>query len=170
MEWLKLVHGTPTARTPAFDTGDDVRVWFKILEQGKERLGQFEGVVIRVRGSGPSKTFTVRRLTHGIGVERVFPVDTPLIDRIEVLRRGKTRRSRLYFLRRVVKKTRLASAEEPEGAGQSAADTPTTGTASAPHPPTDTEAALEKPEEAVAATDKPSAGASDRPAGGRPKP
>ena len=161
MEWLKLVHGTPTARAPLFDTGDDVRVWFKILEQGKERLGQFEGVVIRVRGSGLSQTFTVRRLTHGVGVERVFPADAPIIDRIEVLRRGKTKRSRLYFLRRVVKKTRLASAEAPEGAGSSAVE-PSTSTAH--------EAALEKPEETVAATDQPPAGASERPVGSRSKP
>jgi len=113
MEWLKLISGTsPRDVVPAFGSGDDVRVWFKILEQGKERLGQFEGVVIRARGSGPSKTFTVRRVTHGVGVERVFPVDAPVIERVEVLRRGKARRSRLYFLRRVVKKTRLATVEE----------------------------------------------------------
>lgn len=113
MEWLKLVHGAPRPSAGStFGPGDDVRVWFKLREQGKERLAQFEGVVIRVRGSGASRTFTVRRLTHGVGVERVFPMDAPIIDRVEVLRRGKVRRSRLYFLRRVVKSTRLASAEE----------------------------------------------------------
>ena len=118
MDWLKHIHASsPKVHLKTFDTGDDVRVWFKILEQGKERLGQFEGVVIRVRGAGPSKTFTVRRLTHGIGVERVFPMDAPIIERVEVLRRGKTKRSRLYFLRHVVKKTRLESAEEPGSAG-----------------------------------------------------
>jgi len=95
--------------------GDDVRVWFKLREQGKERLAQFEGVVIRVRGAGASKTFTVRRLTHGVGVERVFPLDAPVVSRVEVLRRGKVRRSRLYFLRNMVKSTRLASVEEPSG-------------------------------------------------------
>lgn len=115
MDWLKRIHtAPPKVNLKAFDTGDDVRVWFKILEQGKERLGQFEGVVIRVRGAGPSKTFTVRRLTYGIGVERVFPVDAPIIERVEVLRHGKTKRSRLYFLRHVVKKTRLESADGPE--------------------------------------------------------
>jgi len=116
MDWLKLVHGRTPAASFAFTPGDDVRVWFKILEQGKERLGQFEGVVIRIRGSGPSRTFTVRRLTHGIGVERVFPFDAPIIDRVELLRSGKTKRSRLYFLRHVVKKTRLEEATGPESA------------------------------------------------------
>ena len=115
MDWLKLVHAIPPKPT-AFSTGDDVRVWFKITEQGKERLGQFEGIVIRVRGSGASKTFTVRRVTHGIGVERVFPCDAPAIDRVELLRSGKAKRSRLYFLRHVVKKTRLEEAEGSEAA------------------------------------------------------
>ena len=114
MDWLKLVHGTKPAPSFAFTPGDDVRVWFKILEQGKERLGQFEGIVLRIRGAGPSKTFTVRRITHGVGVERVFPFDAPIIDRVELLRSGKTKRSRLYFLRHVVKKTRLEEAEAPE--------------------------------------------------------
>ena len=133
MEWLKLIHGTSQTSAFAFTPGDDVRVWFKILEQGKERLGQFEGIVIRVRGSGPSKTFTVRRLTHGVGVERVFPFDAPIIDRVEVLRSGKVKRSRLYYLRHVVKRTRLASAEGPEGAGEDSK-------------PTELEAALAKAE------------------------
>ena len=103
-------------------TGDQVRVWFKILEQGKERLGQFEGTVIRLRGSGPSRTFTVRRLTHGEGVERVFPVDAKTIARIEVLQRGRVKRGRLYYLRTIIGKTRIAvqettaSATAPAGA------------------------------------------------------
>ena len=138
MEWLKLIHGTPQTSAFTFTSGDDVRVWFKILEQGKERLGQFEGVVIRVRGSGPSKTFTVRRLTHGVGVERVFPFDAPIIDRVEVLRSGKVKRSRLYYLRHVVKRTRLAAAEGPVGAGKDSK-------------PTELEAALAKTDDIVAA-------------------
>jgi large subunit ribosomal protein L19 len=113
MEWLKLVHGTtPPSPAAAFGPGDEVRVWFRIFERDKERLGQFEGIVIRCRGSGPSRTFTVRRVTHGEGVERVFPMDAKTISRIEVLRQGQVRRSRLYFLRRVIGKTRLAPAQE----------------------------------------------------------
>jgi large subunit ribosomal protein L19 len=103
MDWLKLVNKTEAPKA-AFDTGDDVRVWFRILEQGKE------GVVMRVRGSGHSKTFTVRRLTHGEGVERVFPIGGRTIERVEVLRRGKVKRSRIYFLRGMAKRVRIASA------------------------------------------------------------
>lgn len=110
MDWLKLVHGTSPSPAPAVRPGDEVRVWYRILEQGKERLGQFEGIVIRARGAGPSKTFTVRRVTHGEGVERCFPVDAKVISRIEVMRQGKVRRARLYFLRTKVGKTRIASA------------------------------------------------------------
>ena len=102
MEWMKQVHKTAAPAVPALSTGDDVRIWYKIREQDRERLGQFEGVVIRCRGSGPSRTVTVRRVTFGEGVERVFPLDAPVIDHIELLRRGKVRRSRIYFLRRVV--------------------------------------------------------------------
>ena len=112
MDWMKLIHGAAQPAAPAaFDTGDEIRVWYRILEQGKERLGQFEGVVIRRRGSGPSRTFTVRRLTYGEGVERVFPMDSKTISRIEVLREGKVKRSRLYFLRTAVGKTRIAAAD-----------------------------------------------------------
>ena len=126
MDWLRLIHRSSSgASAPRFGTGDDVRVWFKILEQGKERLGQFEGIVIRVRGAGSSKTFTVRRMTHGVGVERVFPFDAPIIDRVDVLRSGKVKRSRLYYLRHVVKKTRLAAAEGPETNSKGAAAEPT---------------------------------------------
>ncbi len=108
MEWRKLIQreARPVA---AFGPGDEVRVWFKILEQGKERLGQFEGIVIRCRGGSDSRTFTVRRVTFGEGVERVFPLDAKTISRIELLRRGRAKRSRLYFLRTVIGKTRLAS-------------------------------------------------------------
>lgn len=123
MEWLTLVHGDQAA-LPAFRPGDEIRVWHRILEQGKERLGQFEGTVIRVRGTGPSRTFTVRRVTYGEGVERVFPADSKIISRLEVLRRGKVRRSRLYYLRRVIGKTRIASADAPGSSAAPAAEPP----------------------------------------------
>jgi large subunit ribosomal protein L19 len=112
MDWMKLVHGDAKSTLPAFKPGDRVRVWYRIVEQGKERLGQFEGDVIRARGSGPSRTFTVRRVTYGEGVERVFPFDCKAVARIEVLTQGKVHRSRLYYLRRVIGKTRIATAEE----------------------------------------------------------
>ncbi len=110
MDWRTSVHGNPVGSTMhTFRPGDEIRVWFKILEQGKERLGQFEGIVIRCRGSGPSRTFTVRRVTYGEGVERIFPFDAKIISRIELLRQGTVRRSRLYFLRHTLGKTRLSA-------------------------------------------------------------
>ena len=111
MDWMTLIHGPANTAPAAFRAGDEVRVWYRILEQGKERLGQFEGVVIRYRGAGPAKTFTVRRVTHGEGVERVFPVDSKTVSKIEVLRQGKVKRARLYYLRGVIGKTRIAAAQ-----------------------------------------------------------
>lgn len=107
MDWLKQVHGTTAPMPPAsFDTGDEIRVWYRILEQGKERFGQFEGTVIRVRGAGVSRSFTVRRVTFGEGVERAFPMDAKVISKIEVVRRGDSRRAKLYFLRDRIGKSR----------------------------------------------------------------
>ena len=118
MDWLKRVHGGEprSAAQPAYRTGDLVRVWYKIQERDRVRLAPFEGLVLRQRGQGPSQTFTIRRVTFGEGVERVFPNDSPAIDHVEVLRRGKVKRSRLYFLRLVVGKTRIAAKDEPGAA------------------------------------------------------
>jgi large subunit ribosomal protein L19 len=82
-----------------FGPGDTVRVHVKVVEGGRERIQIFEGVVIRRRGGGLGETFTVRRVSYGVGVERTFPMHTPKIERIEVLRRGRVRRARLYYLR-----------------------------------------------------------------------
>ena len=84
---------------PEFGPGDTVRVAVRVIEGGKERIQVFEGNVLFVRGSGISRTFTVRRMTHGVGVERTFFINSPRIDRIEVTRRGAVRRARLYYLR-----------------------------------------------------------------------
>ena len=147
MEWLKLIHGTAQETPPlAFGSGDEIRVWFKILEQGKERLGQFEGIVIRVRGAGPSATFTVRRVTHGEGVERIFPVDAKVVSRIEVLRKGEVKRSRLYFLRTVIGKTRLTSSEPIPSGEKSEEVAPVS-----PKPAAD-EGGLDKSQHAMAST------------------
>jgi large subunit ribosomal protein L19 len=107
---------------PQFGPGDQVRVWFKIVERDRVRLAPFEGVVIRRRGAGLSETFTVRRITHGEGVERVFPLHAPALDRIEVLRRARVRRARLYFLRAKVGKTRLPASMSEEQAGLAEAE------------------------------------------------
>ena len=84
---------------PEFTHGDTVKVWVKIREGDKERLQAYEGVVIARSGSGIMESFTVRKISYGEGVERVFPVLSPNIDRIEVLKRGRVRRAKLYYLR-----------------------------------------------------------------------
>ncbi len=93
---------------PEFRPGDTVRVHVKVVEGTRERIQVFEGVVIRRRGSGLQETFTVRRMSYGVGVERIFPVHSPRVDKIEVTRRGKVRRAKLYYLRdRVGKAARI---------------------------------------------------------------
>jgi large subunit ribosomal protein L19 len=93
---------------PAFRPGDTVRVHVKVIEGQRERIQLFEGVVIRRRGTGVSETFTVRKVSYGVGVERTFPLHTPKIEKIEVVRRGKVRRAKLYYLRdRVGKAARI---------------------------------------------------------------
>jgi large subunit ribosomal protein L19 len=84
---------------PAFRPGDTVKVHVKIREGEKERIQVFEGVVIRHHKGKLSATFTVRKVSYGVGVERIFPLHSPQIDKVEVLRRGRVRRSRLYYLR-----------------------------------------------------------------------
>ena len=85
--------------TPDFTHGDTVKVWVKVREGEKERLQAYEGIVIARSGHGLMESFTVRKISYGEGVERVFPVLSPNIDRIEVIRRGKVRRAKLYYLR-----------------------------------------------------------------------
>ena len=84
---------------PAFKTGDTVKVYVRIIEGQKQRIQAFEGVVIRKRRGDSRSSFTVRKISYGVGVERTFPMHSPVIDRIEVVSRGKVRRSRLYYLR-----------------------------------------------------------------------
>jgi large subunit ribosomal protein L19 len=84
---------------PDFRVGDTVRVYVKVVERDKERLQPFEGVVISRKGSGARKTFMVRKISFGVGVERIFPLYSPSIGRIEVLKHGNVRRAKLYYLR-----------------------------------------------------------------------
>ena len=84
---------------PTFRSGDTLRVHVRIVEGSRERIQVFEGVVIKRRGGGISETFTVRKISSGVGVERTFPLHTPKIEKIEVKRRGKVRRAKLYYLR-----------------------------------------------------------------------
>lgn len=85
---------------PSFNTGDTIKVIFKTVEANKVRHQSFEGIVIRMRGSGLSKTFTLRRVSHGVGVERTFPLHSPNIEAVEIISQRKARRSRLYYLRK----------------------------------------------------------------------
>ncbi|MDZ5711699.1 50S ribosomal protein L19 [Jeotgalibacillus haloalkalitolerans] len=84
---------------PTFKPGDTVKVHVKVVEGTRERVQVFEGVVIKRRGGGVSETFTVRKISYGVGVERTFPIHTPKIAKLEVVRRGKVRRAKLYYLR-----------------------------------------------------------------------
>ena len=84
---------------PEFRPGDTVRVNVKVVEGTKERIQAYEGVVIGRKGTGIHETFTVRRTSYGVGVERVFPIHSPRIDKIQVLRKGRVRRAKLYYLR-----------------------------------------------------------------------
>lgn len=93
---------------PGFRPGDSVKVHVRVVEGGRERVQVFEGVVIARDGGGLSETFTVRKISFGVGVERVFPVHAPIIQKIEVTRRGKVRRAKLYYMRgRVGKAARI---------------------------------------------------------------
>ena len=85
---------------PDFSSGDTVKVYVRIIENNKERIQVFQGVVMQRRGSGVSETFTVRKISSGVGVERTFPVNSPAIAKIELVKRGKVRRSRITYLRK----------------------------------------------------------------------
>ncbi len=89
---------------PAFRAGDTLRIQVKVVEGEKERLQQFEGVVIKINRGGNRATFTVRKVSYGIGVERIFPLHSPRIEKIQVLSRGKVRRAKLYYLRELAGK------------------------------------------------------------------
>ncbi|MBR4224951.1 MAG: 50S ribosomal protein L19 [Oscillospiraceae bacterium] len=100
MDALKIISDPSLkAEVPAFEVGDTVRVQVRIKEGDKYRLQAFEGTVIAKRHGGIQETFTVRRVAHGTGIERVFPVHSPVVDSVTVIRRGKVRRSKLFYLR-----------------------------------------------------------------------
>ncbi len=110
MDLIKYVHEqlTPAKEYPAFRSGDNIVVNYKIIEGDKERIQAFRGDVIQIAGEGATKTFTVRKVSNGVGVERIFPFASPNIVEIQVTKRGKVRRSRLFYLRDLVgKKARI---------------------------------------------------------------
>ncbi|MEL0010593.1 MAG: 50S ribosomal protein L19 [Bacteroidota bacterium] len=100
MDKLKLVEQSLINEDiPAFTAGDTVNVHYRVREGEKERIQQYEGVVLSERGNGPNRTFTVRKMSGSVGVERIFPFNSPFIAKIEVKKRGKVRRSKLFYLR-----------------------------------------------------------------------
>ena len=99
MSISSLVDVEPNPNIPALAPGDTVKVSAKIVEGDRERIQVFQGVVIRVRRGGISANFTVRRVAYGVGVERTFPLYSPLIEKVEIVRHGKVRRAKLYYLR-----------------------------------------------------------------------
>ena len=159
---IEAVHeGNLRRDLPPFRSGDTVRVHVNITEGDKQRIQVFEGVVIRRRGAGRSATFSVRKLSYGIGVERVFPIESPAVTKVEIKSRGHVRRSRLYYLRGLRgKKARLRSKvrdlseliSAAEAEGETAAAPEVVAELAAP------EAAAEVPAEPVA---EPAAAAED---------
>ena len=100
MDALKLIAGTSMKENkPAMEIGDTVKVHCRIKEGDKERIQMFEGTVIAMKHGGIQETFTVRRLAHGCGIERVFPVHSPNVEKVEIVRNGHVRRAKLYYLR-----------------------------------------------------------------------
>ena len=126
MEAIRIVEAGELKRDRrGFQPGDTVRVSVKVIEGEKERIQAFEGVVIRRRGGGASASFTVRRISYGVGVERTFPLHSPRIDKIQVMKRAAVRRSKLYYLRNLAGKA--ARLKEKR-----IAQVPTSGEAAAP--------------------------------------
>ncbi len=100
MDAMKIItEGMVKAEKPQFNVGDTVRVSVRIKEGERERIQAFEGTVIAKRHGGVAETFTVRRSSYGVGVERVFPINSPFVEKVEVVRRGRVRRAKLYYLR-----------------------------------------------------------------------
>jgi large subunit ribosomal protein L19 len=105
---------------PELKSGDTVRLYVKVVEGNRERLQPFEGVVMRLRGSGVNRNFTVRRITNGVGVERTFLINSPRIDKIEVLRHARVRRKQLYYLRGLTGKAARLKEIRPTSTKQAA--------------------------------------------------
>ncbi len=105
MEYLKYIHEQLTKKTEInFRPGDNVAVSYKIVEGAKERIQVFKGDVIQINGEGATKTFTVRKMSSGVGVERIFPISSPNVTNVDILKRGKVRRAKLYYLRELTGK------------------------------------------------------------------
>lgn len=106
---------------PTFKSGDNIVVNYRIVEGDKVRIQAYRGDVIQIKGHGTNKTFTVRKISNGVGVERIFPIASPSIDSIEVTKRGKVRRAKLYYLRATIgKKSRIKELRGPQAVKKTA--------------------------------------------------
>ena len=146
-ELIQTLERSQVRPVPDFRVGDRVRVHFQVVEGTRRRTQVFEGVVLKEKGGGPQRTFTVRKLSFGVGVERTFPVHSPKIERIEVVGRGEVRRAKLYYLRgRVGRRARLREMRDfrPENVGTIGAAAPPDGE------PAAVEASVEETPEAAA--------------------
>jgi large subunit ribosomal protein L19 len=100
MDWVKMVEAKELReKVPSFAVGDTVKVHVKVREGEKERIQVFEGMVISRRGGSVNTSFTVRKISDGVGVERIFPLHSPILEKVEVVRQGRVRRAKLYYLR-----------------------------------------------------------------------
>lgn len=116
MSTVQVKDIAPKSKLPAIVPGDTVRVSLKVVEGDKERIQPFQGVVIRLRRGGAGGSFTVRRVAYGVGIERTFPLASPLIEKVQVMRHGKVRRAKLYYLRGLsAKKARIKERRLPRG-------------------------------------------------------
>jgi large subunit ribosomal protein L19 len=117
MNRLERIQKSLTKKSvPSFEIGDTVRVHVKVVEGEKERIQVYEGAVIARKGTLNTETFTVRKVSYGVGVERIFPLHSPIVTRIDVVRQGRVRRAKLYYLR--AKKGKFARLEEREFVGE----------------------------------------------------
>ncbi len=122
MDAIKIIEEVYKREIPQFRVGDTVRVSMQVKEGDKERVQAFEGIVIGRKGSGIRETFTVRKVSYGIGVEKVFPIHSPLINKIDLIKEGRVRRAKLYYLRG--KKGKAAKVKEKGFAPAEAAQVP----------------------------------------------
>lgn len=128
MNRLERIQRSLTKKTvPHFEIGDTVRVHVKVVEGEKERIQVYEGAVIARKGSLNTETFTVRKVSYGVGVERIFPLHSPIVTRVEVMRQGKVRRAKLFYLRG--KKGKFAKVEDREFVGDAKASSGAAATA-----------------------------------------
>ncbi len=133
MNQLERVQRSFTKKSvPKFEIGDTVRVHVKVVEGEKERIQVYEGAVIARKGSLNTETFTVRKLSYGVGVERIFPLHSPIVTKIDVVRQGKIRRAKLYYLRG--KKGKFSKVEDREFVGESKTQSGAAGAPEAAEP------------------------------------